>query len=57
MGVDSTLGWAADVTKTFDQLKAWISGNDYLLPVSEVPVIGAPVQDMDIIISGARVKF
>jgi len=30
MGVDSTLGWAADVTKTFDQLKAWMKGNDYL---------------------------
>ena len=57
MGVDLTFSWAADVTKTFDQLKAWISGNDYLLPVSEVPVIGAPVQDMDIIIAGARIAF
>ena len=38
MGVDSTIGWAADVTKTFDQIKAWISGNDYLwLPALHYP--------------------
>jgi V8-like Glu-specific endopeptidase len=31
LGVSSTYGWAADITKTFDQIMAWMKGNDYLL--------------------------
>jgi V8-like Glu-specific endopeptidase len=31
LGVDSTFGWAADVTHTIDTLVAWINGNDYLM--------------------------
>jgi hypothetical protein len=36
LGVVSTFSWAADVTLTFNDIMAWIGGNDYLLP--PVPV-------------------
>jgi V8-like Glu-specific endopeptidase len=31
VGVDSTSSWAADVSYSFNQLMAWINGNDYLM--------------------------
>ena len=36
VGVDSTYGWAADVTYSINQLMAWIDGNNYLVPVEVV---------------------
>ena len=36
VGVNSTYGWAADVTYSINQLMAWIDGNNYLVPVEVV---------------------
>lgn len=37
VGVASTGGWAADVTRHFDQLQAWISANDDLILADTPP--------------------